>query len=561
MSGHAAKPEGSTLRDGGDDLQQREAPSARLREQNDRLQLLLKLTNSITSNLTLKEVLHTVAANVREVMHCDAANIALPAEEPGTFRLRALDFPGSKGLFTQEQIVTPTDNSPAKRALDTLKPVSGQVTWTRAAAEGLKTVCFIPLVNHGRALGYMSLARVSEDMFTQDEVDFLSQAAGQIAIAVDNALAYDEIVQLKEKLAQEKLYLEEELRSEMDFEQIVGSSPAIKQVLRLVETVAPNDSTVLLLGETGTGKELIARAIHDRSRRKQRTFVKLNCAAIPTGLLESELFGHEKGAFTGAIGQKVGRMELADHGTLFLDEVGDIPTEIQPKLLRALQEREFERLGSTHTRKVDVRLIAATNRDLEKMVANREFRSDLFYRLNVFPIRIPPLRERREDIPLLVGYFVQKFSKQMQKRIESVPVAIMKGLTAWEWPGNIRELENFIERAVILTRGKSLEAPLSELRKASADNQSTAATQPATKEDIARIVKETITALNGKKHNDKKDGEDEFARKQREEIVRALTESKGRVGGADGAAVRMGINRTTLIARMKKLGIDPQQYA
>jgi len=347
----------------------------------------------------------------------------------------------------------------------------------------------------------------------------------------------------------------------MDFEQIVGSSPAIKQVLRLVETVAPNDSTVLLLGETGTGKELIARAIHDRSRRKQRTFVKLNCAAIPTGLLESELFGHEKGAFTGAIAQKIGRMELADHGTLFLDEVGDIPTEIQPKLLRALQEREFERLGSTHTRKVDVRLIAATNRDLERMVANREFRSDLFYRLNVFPIRIPPLRERREDIPLLVGYFVQKFSKQMQKRIESVPFVVMKGLTAWEWPGNIRELENFIERAVILTRGKSLEAPLSELRKASADNQSTAATQPATKEDIARIVKETITALNGKKHNDKKHAEDELARKQREEIVRALTESKGRVGGADGAAVRMGINRTTLIARMKKLGIDPQQYA
>jgi formate hydrogenlyase transcriptional activator len=561
MSGHAAKPEGSTLRGGGDDVQPREAPSARLREQNDRLQLLLKLTNSITSNLTLKEVLHTVAANVREVMHCDAANIALPAEEPGTFRLHALDFPGSKGFFKEEQIITPTDDSPPKRALTILRPVSGHVTSTRAAAEGLKTVCFIPLVNHGRALGYMSLARVSEDMFTQDEVDFLSQAAGQIAIAVDNALAYEEIVQLKEKLAQEKLYLEEEIRSEMDFEQIVGSSPAIKQVLRLVETVAPNDSTVLLLGETGTGKELIARAIHDRSRRKERTFIKLNCAAIPTGLLESELFGHEKGAFTGAINQKLGRMELADHGTLFLDEVGDIPTEIQPKLLRALQEREFERLGSTHTRKVDVRLIAATNRDLEKMVANREFRSDLFYRLNVFPIRIPPLRERREDILLLVGYFVQKFSKQMQKRIESVPVAVMKGLTAWEWPGNIRELENFIERAVILTRGKSLEAPLSELRKASADNQSTAATQPATKEDIARIVKETITALNGKKDTDKKDVEDELARNQREEIVRALTESKGRVGGTDGAAARMGINRTTLIARMKKLGIDPRQYA
>ncbi len=556
MSGHATTPEGSTLRDRGDDPHQRGAATARLQEQHNRLQLLLKLTNSITSNLTLKEVLHTVAANVREVMRCDAANIALPASEPGTFCLRALDFPGSKGFFEEEQIVTPTDNSPAKRALETLKPVSGRVTSTRAAAEGLKTVCFIPLVNHGRALGYMSLARLSEEMFTQDEIDFLSQAAGQVAIAVDNALAYEEILKLKDKLAQEKLYLEEEVRSEMGFEQIVGSSPALKQVLQLVETVALSDSTVLLLGETGTGKELIARAIHDRSRRKQRTFVKLNCAAIPTGLLESELFGHEKGAFTGAISQKIGRMELADHGTLFLDEVGDIPIEIQPKLLRALQEREFERLGSTHTRKVDVRLIAATNRNLEQMVADREFRSDLFYRLNVFPIRIPPLRERSEDIPLLVSYFVQKFANRMQKKIDAIPVAVMKSLTAWEWPGNIRELENFIERAVILTRGKSLEPPLAELRKPSIKRK--AATAPlSAQDDIARIIKETLSALSGKKDV----VDDEFTRKQREEIVRALTESKGRVGGADGAAARMGINRTTLIARIKKLGIDPRQYA
>jgi len=541
--------------DDGLNLKRAQTAQASLQQQNDRLRLLLNLTTSITANLTLKEVLHTVASNVREVMRCDAANIALPAAEPGMFRLLALDFPGSKGFFKEQQIVTPTDDSPPKRALATLKPVSGRVTSTRAAAEGLNTVCFIPLVNHGRALGYMSLARVSEDMFTQDEVDFLSQAAGQIAIAVDNALAYEEILKLKDKLAQEKVYLEDEIRSEMHFEQIVGSSPALKHVLQLVETVAPSDSTVLLLGETGTGKELIARAIHDRSRRKERTFVKLNCAAIPTGLLESELFGHEKGAFTGAITQKVGRMELADQGTLFLDEVGDIPTEIQPKLLRVLQEREFERLGSTHTRKVNIRLIAATNRDLEKMVANREFRSDLFYRLNVFPIRIPPLRDRREDIPLLVSYFVQKFSRQMQKRIDAIPVAVMKGLTAWEWPGNIRELENFTERAVILTRGKSLEAPLSELRRPIADTPAATAAHPAG-DDIARIVKETISALNGRK-----DRAGEFARKQREEIVRALTESNGRVGGAEGAAARMGINRTTLLARMKKFGIDPRQYA
>jgi formate hydrogenlyase transcriptional activator len=557
-----AKPEVAFAMDNGLNLRDAQAAQG-LQQQNDRLQLLLKLTKSITANLELKEVLRTIAANVRQVMHCDAANVSLPGPEPGSFRLYALDFPGSKGFVKEEQIITSGEGSPAKRAFETLKPVISTPTASPhdsfghriAAAEGFKTVCFIPLVNRGRALGNLSLARATEDAFTQEDVDFLSQAAGQIAIAIDNALAYEEILKLKDKIAQEKVYLEEEIRSEMNFEQIVGKSPELKHVLQLVETVAPNDSTVLLLGETGTGKELIARAIHDRSRRKKQTFVKLNCAAIPTGLLESELFGHEKGAFTGAISQKTGRMELADQGTLFLDEVGDIPTEIQPKLLRALQEREFERLGSTHTRKVNIRLIAATNRDLEKMVANREFRSDLFYRLNVFPIRIPPLRDRREDIPLLVSYFVQKFAKQMQKRIDAIPVAVMKGLTAWEWPGNIRELENFTERAVILTRGKSLEAPLSELRRPIADTPASTAAPPAG-DDIARIVKETISALNGKE-----DRADEFAKKQREEIVRALTESKGRVGGAEGAAARMGINRTTLLARMKKFGIDPRQYA
>jgi formate hydrogenlyase transcriptional activator len=357
-----------------------------------------------------------------------------------------------------------------------------------------------------------------------------------------------------EKLAQEKLYLEEEIRSEMGFERIIGDSSTLKHVLELVETVAPSDSTVLLLGETGTGKELIARAIHDHSRRKDRTFVKLNCAAIPTGLLESELFGHEKGAFTGAISQKVGRMELADQGTLFLDEVGDIPLEIQPKLLRALQEREFERLGSTHTRKVNIRLVAATNRNLEKMIANREFRSDLFYRLNVFPIEIPPLRERREDIPLLTKYFVQKLAKQMQKKIDSVPAAVIKALTAWDWPGNIRELENFIERAVILTRGRSLEAPLCELQKVTIDEPAPAHA-PGGEPDIARIVKETISSLGEKR------ALTEHAQKQRDEIVRVLTECKGRVSGPNGAAARMNLCRSTLISRMKRLNIDPYQFA
>jgi len=339
--------------------------------------------------------------------------------------------------------------------------------------------------------------------------------------------AYREIAELKDKLAQERLYLEDEIRGEMDFEGIVGQSSALRHVLNLVETVAPSDSTVLLLGETGTGKELIARAIHERSQRKERTLVKLNCAAIPTGLLESELFGHERGAFTGAIAQKIGRLELADQGTLFLDEVGDIPIEIQPKLLRALQEREFERLGSNRTKKVDVRLVAATNRDLEKMMENREFRTDLYYRLNVFPIRIPPLRERPDDIPLLVRYFTQKYSRRMQKRIESIPAAAMRKLSSWQWPGNIRELENFIERSVILTPGTALQAPTAEFSN-NGRNAPVAGTREAD---------------------------------QRDEIIRILKVTSGRVAGLDGAAARMDIKRTTLISRMKKLGIDPRKVS
>jgi transcriptional regulator with GAF, ATPase, and Fis domain len=353
----------------------------------------------------------------------------------------------------------------------------------------------------------------------------------------------------------EKLYPEQQPRSQIGFEQIIGTSGAIKHVLEMVETVAQSDSTALLLGETGTGKELIARAIHDHSRREGRPFVKLNCAAIPTGLLESELFGHEKGAFTGAISQKAGRLELADQGTLFLDEVGDIPIEVQPKLLRALQEREFERLGSGHTRKVNVRLIAATNRDLDKMVAEREFRSDLYYRLNVFPIRIPPLRERKEDIPLLVNHFVRRFTKQMQKRINGVPPRVMKGLMDWDWPGNIRELENFIERAVILSGGTSLDAPLFELRRVDVAPSPTPPLPRAGSEDIAEIVRKTLSSLAGGDQLHYPN-----ASKLRDDIVRALTESKGRVGGPDGAAARLGVNRTTLIARLKKFGIDPQNY-
>jgi formate hydrogenlyase transcriptional activator len=526
--------------------------------QNDQLKLLLNVSNQITSSLELRDLLRAIAGNIRELMRCDAVSISILEPTSARWRLYALDFPHGNGVLKEDEILTLS--SAGKRVLETLRPAIVDALepdnvppeiYEKYAAEGLKWRYLIPLVNRGRALGFLMIGRTSQTSFTPEDAEFLSQAAGQIAIAIENALTFEEVCKLRDKLAQEKLYLEEEIRGEMSFENIIGGSPAINHVLELVETVAPSDSTVLLLGETGTGKELIARAIHDRSRRKGRTFVKLNCAAIPTGLLESELFGHEKGAFTGAITQKVGRMELADQGTLFLDEVGDIPIEIQPKLLRALQEREFERLGSTHTRRVNIRLIAATNRDLEKMIADREFRSDLYYRLHVFPIRIPPLRERKEDIPQLMSYFVQKFAKQMQKKIEAVPPAVMSGLAAWDWPGNIRELENFIERAVIVTRGKSLEAPLGELRK------SNTIEMPRGEDRKPEQVVEKRT----NSPRDTASLRDEYERRQRDEIIQALTASKGRVGGPEGAAARLGMNRTTFFSRLKKFGIYAKQYA
>ena len=500
----------------------------------DRLRLILELTNQVVSNLELGDLLHAISASVRRVMGADAAAVMLPDEEGKHLRVHALDFPDNRGIFTEGALV-PIEGTLPGDAFQTGKAIVlneldretiPEEMYRKAKGEGLNSFCDLPLVSRKRMLGVLAVARREENTFDEDQINFLTQVASQVAIAIENAIVYGEIAELKDKLAQEKLYLEEEIRGEMDFEGIVGQSSGLRHVLSLVETVAPSDSTVLLLGETGTGKELIARAIHDRSRRKGRTLVKLNCAAIPTGLLESELFGHERGAFTGAISQKIGRLELADQGTLFLDEVGDIPTDIQPKLLRALQEREFERLGSTRTKKVDVRLVAATNRNLERMIENREFRSDLYYRLNVFPIRIPPLRERPDDIPLLVRYFTQKYARRMEKQVESIPAAAMKRLSSWHWPGNIRELENFIERSVILTHGPTLQVPIAEL----------------TSNNVP-----VVSAAKGTRETS-----------DREKILNILKETKGRVAGADGAAARMGIKRTTLISRMKKLGIDPR---
>ena len=502
------------------------------RRVRDQLKLILDLTNQVVSNLEFHDLLHAASASVREVMRCDAAAVMLADSEGKHLIVHALDFPESRGVFTEGAPI-PIDGTLPGESFKSGKPIvvnrldpteMPPQMYAKASAEGLHSFCDVPLISKSRLLGVLAVARREENAFDRDEVDFLVQVANQLAIAVDNALAYKQIADLTDKLAQEKLYLQEEIRGEMDFEGIVGQSSALRHVLNLVETVAPSDSTVLLLGETGTGKELIARAIHDRSRRKDRTFVRLNCAAIPTGLLESELFGHERGAFTGAISQKIGRLELADQGSLFLDEVGDIPLEIQPKLLRALQEQEFERLGSTHTKKVSVRLVAATNRDLEKMIERREFREDLFYRLNVFPIRIPPLRERPEDIPLLVRYFAQKYGRRMEKQIESIPTAAMKKLAAWHWPGNIRELENFIERSVILTHGSALQIPITEL---GGNGKS-------------------VSVLGARQAD------------ERGEILRILKDTGGRVAGPQGAAERMGLKRTTLISRMKKLGIHPR---
>jgi formate hydrogenlyase transcriptional activator len=389
------------------------------------------------------------------------------------------------------------------------------------------------LISRDRRLGTLALGRREDKAFSQDDVDFLSQVAKQIAIAVENAEAYRKIADLKDKLAQEKLYLEDEIRNELNFAEIVGQGAALRRALGQVETVAPTVSTVLIHGETGTGKELIARAIHDRSPRSGGAFVKLNCAAIPTGLLESELFGHEKGAFTGAVTQRIGRFELANGGTIFLDEVGEIPLELQPKLLRVLQEREFERLGSGRTLRTDARLIAATNRDLSAMVEEGKFRSDLFYRLNVFPVHVPPLRERSEDIPLLIRHFAEEFSRRMNKRIETIPSETLRALARYHWPGNIRELQNVIERAVILSPGPVLRVPVSVLNQSRANG----------------------TASPG--------GQDTLEEAERKHILKVLDETSWVLAGPQGAANRLGMKRSTLQYRMTKLGIvrSPQSGA
>lgn len=507
----------------------------------EQLKLLLDLTNSAVSTLDLRELLRNISANVRRVMQCDFVGVGLP--EPGNtahLRLYAVDFPESKG-FIREESVMKIEETPPSTVFKTGEPyvatigdIAHMTPDSPPYAEGFKAGCVLPLASRGRIHGVLNLARREEIAFSPEEIQFLMQVANQIAIAVENALAYKQISELKDKLAQEKVYLEDEIRSEMNFEEIVGQSAALRRVLKQVETVGPTVSTVLIYGETGTGKELVARALHNLSPRRASAFVKLNCAAIPTGLLESELFGHEKGAFTGAIAQRIGRFELANGGTVFLDEIGEIPLELQPKLLRVLQEREFERLGSTRTLRTEARLIAATNRDLMAMVEEQKFRSDLFYRLNVFPIRIPPLRERPEDIALLVRHFTQQFARRMNKRIETIAAETMNAMSDYHWPGNIRELQNVIERAVILSSGPELRVPVSDFKSngAAASGPETAA-RPDGGGNMQRVLEET----------------------ERKQIVAALEASRWVVAGPKGAAARLGMKRSTLQVRMQKLGI------
>ncbi len=505
-----------------------------LRIKNARLELLLDLTNRLVSNLELRDLLRCISASVRPVMQCDVVGVLLPDSESRRLLLHALDFPASKGFVHEEDWVA-MDGELSGRVFRTRQPWAGHIRdlpqigllpSDKTLAEGVQTMCVLPLVSRDRVLGVLVLARRSETAFSPNDLEFLARIANQVAMAVENALAYGQIAALKDKLAQEKVYLEEEIRTGHHFEEIVGESTALRRVLKEVETVAPTDATVLIRGETGTGKELIARALHELSPRRERTFVKLNCAAIPTGLLESELFGHEKGAFTGAISQKIGRFELAHQGTLFLDEVGDIPPELQPKLLRALQEQEFERLGSTRTIRVDVRLVAATNRDLAQMVADGKFRSDLYYRLNVFPVVLPPLRDRRDDIPLLVRHFAHQFARRVGRRIETIPTEALDALTQYAWPGNIREMQNVIERAVILSPGPSLQIPLGDLP-AAAPQTRVPAGAPVTLSDA-----------------------------EREHILGALRETDWVLGGPKGAAARLGMARSTLHWKMKKLGLS-----
>ena len=494
--------------------------------------LLLETTNQLITQRSTAELLAAIAASLRQVKDYDYAAIAL--YDPAIRKLRVRTLPSrAGGESIHEERLLPVENSPAGWAFKARRPLMlnhireegkpVEISET-LVHQGVQSACRIPLMTHDRVLGTLTLASRLENTFTNEDVASLTQLADQIAIALDNAMAFRELTEVRDRLAEEKGYLEDEIRARFNFGDIVGESPAIKDVLSQVKTVAPTDSAVLILGETGTGKELVARAIHRLSARRDKIFVTLNCSAVPASLFESELFGHEKGAFTGSAGRQIGRFELAHQGTLFLDEVGDIPLELQSKLLRTLQEKQFERLGSAQTITVNVRVIAATNRNLREMVEKGIFRSDLYYRLNVFPIAVPSLRERASDIPLLARYFVDKYSRQLGRKISAVPGRALNMLKEYAWPGNVRELEHYIERAVILSPGPELEAPPLE---------------------AAKTPKRSVDSPS-----------QSLAAAEREHILRVLRETNWIVGGPRGAAARLGVKRTTLASKMRRLGIS-----
>ncbi len=498
--------------------------------------MIAELSELLLSNVDVSKLLGAFSRSIQQMVPHDMASMGLFEESTGKLRLQYLV--ADDAVQPLREILLDPNDSPAGRAFQTRQSFIldridrwqfGPESIKNLLGTGMKSGVWAPLIHRERTLGALAVTSRKESAFVQHDAEILGQIAGQVAMALNSALAFKQIAELRDRLSQEKDYLQSEINLENRYDDIVGESKGLRSVLKEIETVAPTDATVLIQGESGTGKELLARAIHRLSPRSERTFIKLNCAAIPAGLIESELFGHEKGAFTGALNRKVGRLELAHEGTIFLDEIGEMPLDLQPKLLRALQEREIERVGGSKPIPVNIRLIAATNRDLAKMVAEKTFRADLYYRLKVFPIFAPPLRERTGDIPVLVRHFVSKHSRRMGKSIETIPKETMDAFVRWTWPGNIRELENFLERAVILTRGPVLFAPLAEL-------------EAPEQIDVEMVQISTLHEA------------------EREHIIRVLREAKGQIGGDDGAAERLGLKRTTLNSKLKKLGIERSDY-